>query len=103
MSSSLQQIDGNRSFRGIIQTKRNAHALNARLAYQAGNIGFFYGQRSSNFFFSYRWKRLLRWCIEHQTGAHSVNRGRNARDGAARNMNQQSAFARVVRTGANAN
>src|SRR6185503_10027579 len=102
MSSALEQIDGDRGFGGIIDAQRNAHALNARLTHQVGNVGFFHGQSLSDFFFANRWKRLSRWRIEHYAGADSVNRGRNARDGVAGNMDEQSTFTCIVRTGADA-
>ncbi len=100
MSSALQQINGNRSFRGIIQTKGNGHALNARLSDQAGNVGFLHGESLSDFFFPNRWKRLPGLVIEYQPGTNTVNGWGNAWNGVAGDMDQQSAFTCIVRTGA---
>ena len=100
MCGALEQIDGNRRFRGIIHAERNAYSLNPRLIDQAGDVGFFHGGCVIDLFFRQRWKCLVRLGIEDQAGTYTVNRGRDSWDRAAGDMYQQSAFSRVVSTSA---
>ena len=62
MCGALQQIDGNRRFRGIIHAECNAYSLNPRLIYQAGDIGFLHGDCVIDLVFRNRWKCLVR-CV----------------------------------------
>src|SRR5438270_2194568 len=98
MCRALQEIDGNRRFRGIIHAERNAYSLNPRLIDQTGDVGFLHHGCVIDLFFRKRWKCLGRLVIEDQARTYAVNRRRDSWDGAAGDMYQQSAFAWVVST-----
>ena len=83
MGDTLQQIDGNCRFRGIIRAERNAHTLNSRLTHQAADVGFLYSYCMIDFLLCQPMEVPIGRCVKHQASANSINRWRNLWNGAA--------------------